>query len=95
MVIGTLTSFMDSYKNEIPGQNTDESQFVMSLVGIVTNIAASADGRQFLIVDEQGKSVVRHFVKILQHIPVPSGNCLKRSCPRMRKRFRCCSCKVI
>lgn len=78
MVVGTLTSFMDTYKTELPSQNSDESQFVMALVGIITNIAAAAGGRNFLIVDEQGKNVVRHFVKILQHIPVPSGNCLKR-----------------
>ncbi|KAL0276261.1 UNVERIFIED_CONTAM: hypothetical protein PYX00_003867 [Menopon gallinae] len=78
MVVGTLTSFMDTYKTELPSQNSDESQFVMALVGIITNIAAAAGGRNFLIVDEQGKNVVRHFVKILQNIPVPSGNCLKR-----------------
>ena len=69
---------MDTYRQEIPSQNSDESQFVMSLVGIVTNIAATSEGRLFLIVDEQGKNLVRHFVKILQFIPVPSGNCLKR-----------------
>lgn len=78
MVVGTLTSFIDTYKSEIPSQNSDESQFVMALVGIVTNIAAAATGRHFLMADEQGKSVVRHFVKMLQQIPVPSGNCLKR-----------------
>ncbi|EEB16753.1 Heat shock factor 2-binding protein, putative [Pediculus humanus corporis] len=78
IVVGTLTSFMDTYRQEIPNQNSDESQFVMSLVGIVTNIAATSEGRLFLIVDEQGKNLVRHFVKILQFIPVPSGNCLKR-----------------
>ncbi|KAK6641355.1 hypothetical protein RUM44_013064 [Polyplax serrata] len=78
IVVGTLTSFMDTYKQEIPSQNSDESQFVMSLVGIVTNIAAAAEGRLFLIIDEHGKNLIRHFVKMLQYIPVPSGNCLKR-----------------
>ena len=78
MVVGTLSSFMETYKSEMPAQHSDESQFVMALVGIVTNIAAAANGRHFLMSDDQGKVVVEYFVKMLQQIPIPSGNCLKR-----------------
>lgn len=62
----------------MPGQCADESQFIMSMCGIVTNIAAAPAGRQFLVSNSNGRELLEQFGKILPIIPTPSGNCLKR-----------------
>ncbi|XP_069696424.1 heat shock factor 2-binding protein-like [Periplaneta americana] len=78
IVNGSLISFLETYESCIPGQCTDESQFIMSVCGIVTNIAAAPAGRQFLISSSNGKELLEQFCRVLAHIPLPSGNALKR-----------------
>lgn len=62
----------------MPSQHTDESQFVLSMCGIVTNIAATPAGRQFLVTNSNGRELLEQFSRLLPVIPAPSGNCLKR-----------------
>ncbi|KAK7871596.1 hypothetical protein R5R35_001789 [Gryllus longicercus] len=78
IVNGTLVSFIETYDSHMPGQCADESQFIMSMCGIITNIAASPAGRQFLVTNPTGKELLDMFVRVLPRIPCPSGNCLKR-----------------
>ncbi|XP_067013401.1 heat shock factor 2-binding protein [Anabrus simplex] len=78
IVNGTLMSFMETYDSQMPGQCADESQFIMAMCGIVTNIAASPAGRQFLVMSPNGKELLESFVNILPSVPCPTGNCLKR-----------------
>jgi hypothetical protein len=78
IVNGSLISFMETYESSMPGQCTDESQFILSMCGIVTNIAAAPAGRQFLVSSPNGKELLEQFNRILPAIPAPSGNCLKR-----------------
>nr|CAD7462884.1 unnamed protein product [Timema tahoe] len=75
---GSLVSFLETYSTNMPASSTDESQFIMSLCGVVTNIAASPAGRQFLATNEKGKELVAQIIRILPGIPTPAGNCLKR-----------------
>lgn len=62
----------------MPGPLADESQFIMAMGGIVTNMAAAAAGRQFLVTDPNGRDLIQQIVRFLPVIPTPSGNCLKR-----------------
>ncbi|XP_021929071.1 heat shock factor 2-binding protein-like isoform X2 [Zootermopsis nevadensis] len=78
IVNGSLISFMETYESSMPGQCADESQFIMSMCGIVTNIAAAPAGRQFLVSNPNGRELLEQFNRILPVIPAPSGNCLKR-----------------
>jgi hypothetical protein len=48
------------------------------MCGIVTNIAATPAGRQFLVTNSNGKELLEQFNRLLPVIPAPSGNCLKR-----------------
>jgi len=41
IVSGTLESFLETFDTEMPGPSADESQFIMAMGGIVTNMAAA------------------------------------------------------
>ena len=41
-------------------------QFVLALCGTITNIAASAPGRDFLVKDKQGVALLDTYVSVLQ-----------------------------
>ncbi|KAK3931728.1 Heat shock factor 2-binding protein [Frankliniella fusca] len=78
IVSGTLESFLETFNTEMPNQSSDESQFIMAMGGIVTNMAAAPAGRQFLVSDPNGRDLIQQIVRVLPVIPTPSGNCLKR-----------------
>jgi hypothetical protein len=78
IVNGSLISFTETYDSLMPSQHTDESQFILSMCGIVTNIAATPAGRQFLVTNSNGRELLEQFNRLLPVIPAPSGNCLKR-----------------
>lgn len=71
----------------MPGQSSDESQFIMAMGGIVTNMAAAPAGRQFLVGDPNGRELLQQIVRVLPVIPTPSGNCLKRYKPMRLKHY--------
>ncbi|XP_063233940.1 uncharacterized protein LOC134537437 isoform X5 [Bacillus rossius redtenbacheri] len=78
LVSGSLQSFLETYGGDLPPTGSDECQFIMSLCGIVTNVAAAAAGRQFLATSERGRELLGQVVAVLPRIPVPAGNCFKR-----------------
>ncbi|XP_035139196.1 heat shock factor 2-binding protein isoform X5 [Callithrix jacchus] len=45
----TMESFVKSLDGDVKELNSDENQFVFALAGIVTNVAAIACGREFLV----------------------------------------------
>ncbi|KAJ8040921.1 Heat shock factor 2-binding protein [Holothuria leucospilota] len=61
----TLESFLATYEGEMPENMNEEIQFVLSLVGIVTNVAASAVGREFLSKSSHCKTLVESFSHLL------------------------------
>lgn len=78
IVNGSLISFMETYETSLPNQYAEESQFILSMCGIITNIAATSAGRQFLVTNTSGRDLLEQFNRILPVIPEPSGNYLKR-----------------
>lgn len=69
---------METYRTGFPDVTTNETQFVISLVGTVTNIAGTAAGRQFLVTDPNGRELVTQLLTLLPHIPQHSGDSFKR-----------------
>jgi hypothetical protein len=69
---------METYETSLPNQYAEESQFILSMCGIITNIAATSAGRQFLVTNTSGRDLLEQFNRILPVIPEPSGNYLKR-----------------
>ncbi|XP_077985936.1 heat shock factor 2-binding protein-like [Glandiceps talaboti] len=70
MVHHTLESYIATYQDEMPEEQTDEAQFVLALCGIITNIAASAYGREFLMTNTTGQTVLVTMVTVLSQTPV-------------------------
>ncbi|XP_077870159.1 heat shock factor 2-binding protein-like [Saccoglossus kowalevskii] len=70
MVHHTLESYIATYHDELPEEDTDEAQFVLALSGIITNIAASAYGRDFLVTNSNGQILINTMTSILSQTPI-------------------------
>ncbi|PFX20171.1 Heat shock factor 2-binding protein [Stylophora pistillata] len=46
-------------------ENSEEFQFVLALVGIITNMAAGAQGREFLVTKDCGRVLIDTFMAVL------------------------------
>ncbi|CAH1797078.1 unnamed protein product [Owenia fusiformis] len=78
LVGSTVETFSNTYKNDTPQpENSEETQFVLSLCGIVTNIAASSYGRDFLMTKPAGSGLVDTFINVLAETP-------RQQCPKMK-----------
>ncbi|XP_078676354.1 heat shock factor 2-binding protein-like isoform X1 [Branchiostoma floridae x Branchiostoma belcheri] len=70
----TVQSYVtDCREREPPEEDSQEVLFVLALAGTVTNIAASAYGRDFLMSSPAGRSVVDVLVSCLSEAPI--GTC--------------------
>jgi len=79
IVSGSLESFMETYGAALPDTSTNEMQFILALVGVVSNMAATPAGRQFLVTDPNGRETVHQMADALPRLPDPSsGQCLRR-----------------
>lgn len=78
IVSGSLESFVETYRFCFPDVTTNETQFIISLVGIVANMAGTVDGRQFVVTDPNGRELVTQLLTILPSIPEDSGDRFKR-----------------
>lgn len=62
----TIESYFDSCADgEEAKENSEEFQFVLALVGIITNMAAAAQGREFLVTKDSGRVLIDTFMKVL------------------------------
>lgn len=76
---GTFGAFINTYKSAFPPTSNVEYQFIMGLLGIVTNISASPEGREFLITNSSGTDFVQKLIKLMPKLPsVPGTVFLKR-----------------
>ncbi|XP_036149139.1 heat shock factor 2-binding protein [Monomorium pharaonis] len=73
IVNGTFGAFVDIYKHAFPLTTNVEYQFVMGLLGIITNISASPEGREFLITNSSGMEFVQKLIKLTPELPSVSG----------------------
>ncbi|XP_076657098.1 heat shock factor 2-binding protein [Halictus rubicundus] len=71
---GSFDAFMKTYRTAFPPTSNDEYQFIISLVGIVTNISASPEGREFLITNPNGKGFMRKIVSLMPTLPISQGS---------------------
>ncbi|XP_076234427.1 heat shock factor 2-binding protein [Calliopsis andreniformis] len=73
LTAGTFVAFINTYRNAFPPTSNVEYQFLIGLLGIVTNISASAEGREFLITNPNGRSFVEKMVKLVPTMPLSQG----------------------
>ncbi|XP_015120867.1 heat shock factor 2-binding protein isoform X2 [Diachasma alloeum] len=74
-----LESFIQTFEGKFPDMKEEQYQFMMSLMGTVTNISSNSTGRQFLISHEQnGKELIKLIVLSIPGLPLISGDPLKR-----------------
>ncbi|XP_018401136.1 PREDICTED: heat shock factor 2-binding protein-like [Cyphomyrmex costatus] len=73
IVNGTFGAFVNTYRSAFPPTSNVEYQFVMGLLGIVTNISASPEGREFLITNSSGTEFVQKLIKLTPELPSAPG----------------------
>ncbi|TGZ52375.1 Uncharacterized protein DBV15_09247 [Temnothorax longispinosus] len=73
IVNGTFDAFVNTYRSAFPPTSNVEYQFVMGLLGVVTNISASPEGREFLITNSSGTEFVQKLIKLTPELPSAPG----------------------
>ena len=61
----TVESYFESYGEEDEKETSEEFQFVMALTGTITNMAAAAQGRDFLVTKDSGRVLIDTFITVL------------------------------
>ena len=61
----TVESYFESYGEEDEKETSEEFQFVMALTGTITNMAAAAQGRDFLVNKDSGRVLIDTFITVL------------------------------
>ena len=61
----TVESYFESYSEEDEKETSEEFQFVMALTGTITNMAAAAQGRDFLVTKDSGRGLIDTFITVL------------------------------
>ncbi|XP_014484844.1 PREDICTED: heat shock factor 2-binding protein-like [Dinoponera quadriceps] len=74
IVDGTFSAFVNTYKISLPPTNNVEYKFIIGLLGIVTNLSASPEGREFLITNFSGREFVRKIIQLISELPSDSGS---------------------
>ena len=60
-----MESYFETYSEEANKETSDEFQFVLALTGTITNMAAAAQGRDFLVSKDSGRALIDSFVTVL------------------------------
>ena len=61
----TVESYFESYGEEDENETSQEFQFVLALTGTITNMAAAAQGRDFLVSKDTGRALIDTFITVL------------------------------
>lgn len=69
IVTNSVRTFFEIYGDKLPDSKSDEKQFIITFVGIVSNIAASAEGRKMLVNSDEGREFINELLKTLPQIP--------------------------
>ncbi|KAH9514328.1 Heat shock factor 2-binding protein [Bulinus truncatus] len=71
LICVAIQGYLITYRNhDWPGQNTDEAIFILSVCGIITNMAASAQGREYLASTPLGCDVIDTFINFIVKAPI-------------------------
>ncbi|XP_017877868.1 heat shock factor 2-binding protein-like [Ceratina calcarata] len=71
---GSFVAFINTYRNAFPPTCNVEYKFIIGLLGIVTNISATPEGREFLITDPNGRAFIQKMVKLMPTLPLSQGS---------------------
>lgn len=63
--------------DQLPHSTSDEVQFIVSLIGVIANVAAVPDGREVITLTIEGQEMVRQLVKNISKVP-DSCICIQR-----------------
>ncbi|CAG5120967.1 unnamed protein product, partial [Candidula unifasciata] len=78
LVSSSVDSYLNTYMDDQwPDQSSDEAAFILALCGTVTNIAASALGREHLASSLQGQAVVDTFIAFIKKAPLGNSANMK------------------
>ncbi|KAK3697166.1 hypothetical protein QZH41_013543 [Actinostola sp. cb2023] len=66
----TIISYFATCGEDDSDIKPEEFEFVLALCGIITNMAASPCGREFLVHQENGRLLIDTFVTSLENVPV-------------------------
>lgn len=69
MIPDSLRSFIESFGEKLPSVQSKEYQFILSMIGIITNIAAVSEGRNFLTNCQEGERIIRELLGMVLEIP--------------------------
>lgn len=75
----TLESFSAAFSDNVAklDKANDEQRFVLALVGVITNITASAYGREYLISCKHGKELLNALIMLLSDLPMKDNIWMK------------------
>lgn len=75
----TLESFSAAFSDNVSklDKANDEQRFVLALVGVITNITASAYGREYLISCKHGKELLNALIMLLSDLPMKDNIWMK------------------
>lgn len=74
IVNGSFVSFVDTYTTVLPPSGNVEYQFMIGLLGTVSNITANPKGREFLITNSDGKDFVYKIIKLMPALPTSQAS---------------------
>ncbi|BFZ22376.1 hypothetical protein BsWGS_25416 [Bradybaena similaris] len=78
LVSSSVDSYLSTYMaDQWPDPSTDEAAFILALCGTVTNIAASALGREHLASSPQGQAVIDTFLAFIKDAPLRKSGPMK------------------
>ncbi|XP_011305219.1 uncharacterized protein [Fopius arisanus] len=73
-----LESFLQTFGGRFPDIKEQQCQFMMSLMGTITNVSANSTGRQMLCSQATGKSLISLITKSIPNVPSTTGDPMKR-----------------
>ncbi|KAG5671067.1 hypothetical protein PVAND_001282 [Polypedilum vanderplanki] len=74
----TIAGFQDTYHENLPAPETFEVSYLLSLLGIYTNIVAQSIGRDYVLTHEIGVLGVKRILSYFGEMKMPSAHLLKR-----------------
>ncbi|KAK7597983.1 hypothetical protein V9T40_014939 [Parthenolecanium corni] len=69
MIPDSLRSFFQSFGENLPSVKSQEYQFILSMIGIITNLTAVSEGRQFLTECKEGYQIIQELLEMVSDIP--------------------------
>lgn len=73
-----LSSFVETYNNEMPPVNTYETKFILNILGIIANLTTSKSGCHFFTQINDGINVINQIMCLIQCTPHSLKHNLKK-----------------